>query len=181
MINEEDLIKIGKLGKPHGVDGEVAFVFTDDAFDQEGCDFIFLKIDGIQVPFYIEGYRFKSAAVAIVKLEGVDSIDDAKRLQGIEVWCDKSFAREEEAAPEPAEALTGYEIRDTNLGHIGTVTGIDAQTENVLLFGVDDKGGEIIIPLHDDLIASIDDGGRVITFDLPDGMIDLDKAEAITD
>ena len=181
MINEEDLTNIGKLGKPHGVDGEVAFVFTDDAFDQEGCEFLFIKIDGIHIPFHIDGYRFKSAAVAIVKFEGVDCIDDAKRLQGMEVWCDKSFAREEEDEPEPEEALTGYEIRDAKLGHIGTVTGIDAQTENILLLGEDDNGGEVIIPLHDDLIKDIDDGGRVITFDLPDGMIDLDKAVTETD
>ena len=36
MIKQEEVYKIGILGKPHGVRGEIQFRFTDDVFDQ--CD-----------------------------------------------------------------------------------------------------------------------------------------------
>ena len=34
MIKEEDVYKIGRLGKTHGVRGEISFLFDDDVFDR---------------------------------------------------------------------------------------------------------------------------------------------------
>ena len=34
MIREDDVYKIGRLGKPHGVKGEITFMFDDDIFDR---------------------------------------------------------------------------------------------------------------------------------------------------
>ena len=53
MIKEEDIYKIGKLGKPHGVQGEVSFPFTDDVFDRVDAEYLILKLDGIFVPFFM--------------------------------------------------------------------------------------------------------------------------------
>lgn len=73
MIREEDVYKIGRLGKTHGVKGELSFLFDDDVFDRVDADYLVLEVDGILVPFFIEEYRFKSDANAIMKLEGIDS------------------------------------------------------------------------------------------------------------
>ena len=55
-----DTFPIGRLGKPHGVKGEITFHFTDDIFDRVDADYVFLEIDGLQVPFFFEEYRFRS-------------------------------------------------------------------------------------------------------------------------
>ena len=34
MIRRDEVYKIGKLGKPHGVKGEITFAITDDVFDR---------------------------------------------------------------------------------------------------------------------------------------------------
>ena len=34
MIKRDELIKIGVFNKPHGIQGELAFTFTDDIFDR---------------------------------------------------------------------------------------------------------------------------------------------------
>ena len=60
MIERDELIKIGRFNKPHGVKGELSFTFTDDVFDRTDCPYIVCEIDGIFVPFFIEEYRFKS-------------------------------------------------------------------------------------------------------------------------
>ena len=49
MIKKETVYKIGKIGKPHGVDGEVSFHFDDDIFDRVDADYLILDIDGILV------------------------------------------------------------------------------------------------------------------------------------
>ena len=56
-----NVYKIGKLGKAHGVRGEVQMQFSDDVFDRTDADYVFLKIDGLLVPFFFEEYRFRSA------------------------------------------------------------------------------------------------------------------------
>lgn len=48
----EDVYQIGKIGKAHGVKGEVQMQFTDDVFDRTDADFVFLKVDGLLVPFF---------------------------------------------------------------------------------------------------------------------------------
>ena len=71
MIRQEEVYKIGKLGKTHGVKGELSFLFDDDVFDRVDADYLVLDLDGILVPFFIEEYRFRSDSNVILKLEGV--------------------------------------------------------------------------------------------------------------
>ncbi len=54
MIKREDVFKIGRLGKPYGIRGEISFQFDDDIFDRVECEYLILDMDGILVPFFIE-------------------------------------------------------------------------------------------------------------------------------
>ena len=74
MIREEDVYKIGTFNKPHGIHGELQFTFTDDIFDRVDADYVVCPMEGILVPFFIEEYRFKGNASALMKLENVDSV-----------------------------------------------------------------------------------------------------------
>ena len=47
MIKREEVYKIGRLGKAHGIRGEVSFLFDDDVFDRVDADYLILDIDGI--------------------------------------------------------------------------------------------------------------------------------------
>ena len=83
MITREELIRIGRFNKPHGVKGELSFTFTDDVFDRTECSYIVCEIDGIFVPFFIEEYRFKSDTTAFTVIDSekgvlgkIVSIDD---------------------------------------------------------------------------------------------------------
>ena len=40
MIRQEEVYKIGKIGKPHGVKGELSFLFYDDVFDRTDSDYV---------------------------------------------------------------------------------------------------------------------------------------------
>ena len=54
MIREEDVYRIGKIGKPHGVKGEVTMMFSDDVFDRVDAEYVVLMLDGILVPFFMK-------------------------------------------------------------------------------------------------------------------------------
>ena len=71
MIKKEEVYKIGRIGKPHGVHGELQLQFSDDVFDAVDADYLVLDIDGILVPFFMEEYRFRSDEIALMKLRVV--------------------------------------------------------------------------------------------------------------
>ena len=39
MITPEDVFQIGRLGRPHGVKGEITFQISDDVFDRVDAEY----------------------------------------------------------------------------------------------------------------------------------------------
>ena len=93
MIKREDVFKIGRLGKPHGIKGEVFFQFEDDIFDRVESEYLILDMDGILVPFFMEEYRFRSDYVALVKFQRIDSQERAAELTGANVYFPREVAQ----------------------------------------------------------------------------------------
>lgn len=67
MITPDDVFQIGRLGRPHGVKGEITFQISDDVFDRVDAEYLLLELDGILVPFFMEEYRFKSDETVLMK------------------------------------------------------------------------------------------------------------------
>ena len=169
MIKAEEVYKIGRLGKAHGVKGEVTFMFDDDVFDRVEADYLILEVDGILVPFFIEEYRFKSDANALMKFEGIDTQERARELTGCDVYFPRSLADEDETSVSWAE-LVGYSLIDSNTGNtIGEIVAIDDTTINILFELTDGK----LIPASDELIQHIDTKQHQIEINLPEGILEL--------
>ena len=168
MIKPEEVYRIGRLGKAHGVKGEVSLQFDDDIFDRVDCDYLVLDVDGILVPFFIEEYRFRSNTVALVKFEDVDTQLRAAELTGCDVYFPRALADEDDA---PALALlVGFDLFEANAGRtVGRIAAIDDTTANTL-FELEDGR---LIPASDDLVDNIDLKHRTITMRLPEGLLDL--------
>lgn len=168
MIRQEDVYKIGRLGKVHGVVGELTFLIDDDVFDRTDADYLILEVDGILVPFFIEEYRFKTDSTVLMKFDGIDTQDKARELTG----CDVYFPR---SASDDADTLSwaeiiGYQLVDSTKGtNVGRIAAIDDTTLNTL-FELEDGR---LIPASDELISDIDKENRIIKISLPEGILEL--------
>ena len=148
MIRREEVYKIGRLGKTHGVRGEISFLLDDDVFDRTDADYLILDIDGILVPFFIEEYRFKTDSNALMKFDGIDTQERARELTGCDVYFPRSLSDEDETNVSWAE-LVGYSLIDSNSGKtIGEIAAIDDTTINILFELTDGK----LIPASEELI-----------------------------
>jgi len=58
------------------------------------------------------------------------------------------------------------------------VTDVDTSTINTL-FVVDYQGEELLVPAQEEFIIDIDQKHKVITVDLPEGLIALDETEEV--
>lgn len=174
MIYREEVYKIGKLGKPHGVKGEVSFMLTDDVFDRVNIDYLILDIDGILVPFFIEEYRFRSDELALMKFEDIDTQEQARNLTGCEVFFPRHLSDSDEESLSWAEII-GFSLLDAQTGKtIGFIDSVDDNTINILFEVTTNEGKEILIPASEDLIEGVNAKERTITMHLPEGILDLD-------
>jgi len=168
MIRQEEVYRIGRLGKAHGVKGELTFMFDDDVFDRTDADYLVLEVDGILVPFFIEEYRFRSDTTALVKFEDIDTVERARQLTGCDVYFPRALADGDEAPS--LSMLVGFDLVDATTGtKVGTIAAIDDSTVN-LLFELEDGR---LIPANDDLITDIDTKHKVIKMNIPEGLLEL--------
>lgn len=172
MIKREDIVRIGKYAKPHGVKGELSFYFTDDSFDGSECPFLISELDGIPVPFALEDYRFKSDTTALVKLKNINSEEQARMLSNKEVFFPKEYLKEPEEGSAGWNYYVGYTLVDQNQRTIGTIVAIDDSTLNIL-FVVETDNTELLIPAAEEIIIDTDKENKKLSVDLPDGLLDL--------
>ena len=179
MIKPQQVYPIGRIGKPHGVKGEMNFMFDDDVFDRTDADYIIIETEGILVPFFFEEYRFRNDDTAIIKLEGIDTQEQAREFTNCPVFFERSMAENAEDdsslfSSQKSRQIVGFTIIDAQTGKsIGTVKDIDDSTINVLLVIEDDNRNEVLIPASEDLINAVDIQRQTITMHIPDGLLAL--------
>lgn len=171
MIRKEEVFKIGIINKPHGIKGEVSFTFTDDIFDRvEDCDYLVLLLDGIMVPFFMEEYRFKSDSTVLVKFEGIDTAEAARKFTNVEVYYPKKYMEETEDISS-WNFFVGYKVQDVNHGMLGEITDVDDTTMNVL-FVIEQEGEELLLPAHEEFIVDLDRKKHILIVDIPEGLLE---------
>ena len=174
MIRQEDCYKIGKITKPHGLKGEVNFMFTDDIWDRVESEYLICDVDGILVPFFLEEYRFRSDSTALLKFEDLDTADDVQFLVNSDVYFENKFVEESEADEVALNFFIGFKMLDgDNNTEIGTIVEIDDKTENWLFIVERPEGSEVMIPAHEEFIKEIKQETKEMVMDLPLGLLDL--------
>ena len=171
MPEARALLQIAKVQKSNGTEGGLLFSFRD--IRPEDIDLkepVFIEFDGLPVPFFIESFAKKGNDKAIVRLTDIASFDDAEEVVGRAVYAyEDTIAEDEEDDGMHLEDFVGWTIAGEE-GTIGEVTDYEDIPGNPCLY-VDVDGEQVMIPLHDDFVVSIDPEEGVIVMNLPDGLI----------
>jgi 16S rRNA processing protein RimM len=173
MIKRDEIIRIGQFNKPHGLNGEISFTFTDDIFDREESPYIVCPIDGIFVPFFIEEYRFRSDSSALFKLVDVDTAEQAKMFTNLEVYYPKKYIDDDESFESGKDYFLDYKVFDAEYGELGVITSIDDSTVNVLFVIEKDDEDDILVPAVDEYVESINHKKKEIHLKLPHGFLHI--------
>jgi len=174
MIKQEEVLKIGQFGKPHGIKGEISLITNSDVFDDSDDPYIICDINGILVPFFIEEYRYKSENVILVKLENIDSDEAVREFTNRDVFypLDEMGEENDLIGDITWDSFIGFQVTDEKHGPLGMITGVDESTMNVLLqIRQDDK--EILIPAVEEIITAADHTEKQLTVSVPEGLLDL--------
>ena len=149
------LIAYGKITKAHGLSGGLKLLpFSRLPENLNSITRIFIDSPGNRPePFTLEECRFEKGS-AVIRLEGIGSIEEAEKLIGRDVYIEKSDL------PELGEGefywfeLIGLDVYTEGGGYAGKVESlIDRALQSVLV--VRDGEKEVLIPLSEPIIKEI--------------------------
>jgi|GEM_PF-816847 len=169
MISTDDLFHVGFISKTHGYSGYFYLSFVSSFFPSDKLKgFVFLMINEKAVPFYIENCLELTDKYALIKIEDLNTKEDIAAYSGLKVYLEKKLWQDclnlTNISP---TVLTGFKLLDVDHKIVGTVTNVTASPAHYLL----ELNNESLVPLHNDLIISIDENNKTIIMDLPEGLL----------
>ncbi len=176
MIALDRLTDIGTFAKPHGIKGEItAAIDADTAEALKEIGHIFVPVDGLVVPFTVEGIRPKSSETVLLTLKGISDEKKASALANKDIYVETELLPEELANDEDGfylDDLIGFTVICGGKA-LGTIADYDDSTANILFKVATAEGGELLIPADDSLIDAVDPEKSTIEMTLPEGLLDL--------
>jgi 16S rRNA processing protein RimM len=168
-----DMALVGRIARAHGNKGQVIVNLETDFPHERFAEGNVLVVEqgGRQVERRIAAVRFQQGR-PIVALDGIVTMNDAEALAGADLKMPASAL-----APLPEKTyyrhdLVGCDVRDTSGRAIGRVAGVEGPLERSLL-RVEGDRGELLIPMVEGILVSVDPAAKVIVVDPPDGLLEL--------
>lgn len=172
MAGDIEYYRIGKLVSAFGLKGEM--ILKHDLGKKTGLKdlkaiFTEEKKQAF-IPWFMEQARIKSESEVYLKLEGVNTREQAIALTQKEVWLPEVDFKKYSAKSSPINLL-GFDIveNDQILGKILEVV----EQPHQILCKIERAGKEALIPLHENTIVRIDRPRKKVIVQLPEGLLEI--------
>jgi 16S rRNA processing protein RimM len=170
-MDKSETFHLGYIAKLHGFKGEVSlFLDVTDPSPYKNIDLVFIEIDGQLVPHFISSLQLKNKGFAAVKFEGVDSEEQARKLNRKNVFLPASMLPELKGREFYDHEVVGFTIIDRDFGAVGTLGAVIDNAVNPLLQVFRDTK-EVLIPLGKDTVQKVDRNQKELHIVSPPGLI----------
>ncbi|MEU8225003.1 ribosome maturation factor RimM [Kribbella sp. NPDC048915] len=174
------LVTVGRIGRAHGIKGEVGIDVRTDEPDRRFADGAVVVTDA-KVPrrLTVASSRWHSGRL-LVKFAEVPDRTAAEQLRNLFVQCD---VPDDERPEDPDEYydrdLIGLAVRTADGADVGEVTDVVHLPAQDLLEIRRTAGNTVLVPMVEELVPEIElDKGYVVVADRP-GLLDPDGAEVV--
>ncbi|MBR0359187.1 MAG: hypothetical protein IIX37_07665, partial [Selenomonadaceae bacterium] len=175
-LSNSAMQQVAQVLKSNGTDGELVMGFREIAPEDINLqEPVFIIFDGLPVPFYIESFTKRGNTKALVRLTDICSQEDVEEIAGKAVYVDDASIPEMSLEEDGFAALVGWTLLTPAEGgdeliEIGEITDFIDIPNNPCI-EVETENGAVMIPLHEDLILSIDPEYQEIIMQIPEGLI----------
>ena len=173
MFEKEDCFNLGSIARLHSFKGELSiFLDVDDPKEFKGLESVFVEIDNILVPFFIEHILIRNKGFAVVKFEDVNTEEKARRLLKKKLYLPLDFLDDLEDDEFYLFEVEGFKVIDAVHGDIGNIVKILDYKTNPM-YEINFNGKEILIPKQDQFFDRIDWDTETIYLKAPEGLMDM--------
>ena len=164
---------LGKITKKHSFKGELILnLDTDEPEIYENLQSIFININGKLIPYFIEKSILQKKLTLRIKFEDINSEQEASSIINKAVYLPLENLPKLQGKKFYYHEIIGYNVVDSNYGDIGLIIKVD-DTSSQSIFIIKNKGGEILIPINDNIIETINRENKSVYISAPNGLIDL--------
>ncbi len=169
------MVLVGRIARPHGLRGQVV-VNPETDFPAErfgvGAGLWVKQAAGVR-ELQVATVRFHQRR-PVIGFEGIDSIDAAETLAGLELRVPAEVLQPLEPGRFYHHELIGVRVETLDGAVVGEVIRVDGGTGGSRLV-VAGRRGEVLIPLALDICVEIDVAAGRIRIDPPDGLLELNE------
>ncbi len=192
------MLQVAQVLKSNGTDGELVLGFREIAPEDINLqEPVFIIFDGLPVPFYIESFQKRGNTKALVRLTDICSQEDVEEIAGKAVYIEEDSLPEMSLEEDGFAALVGWvlltpagipdqvgedektvgddeemagEDEEMELYEVGEITDFIDIPNNPCI-EVETENGAVMIPLHENLIISVDPENRELIMEVPEGLL----------
>jgi 16S rRNA processing protein RimM len=167
-VSEARVLEVGRIGRAHGLRGEVAVTFLSDRPERVAPGSTFsARSEGNTPRELVIAESRRHQQRWLLHFEGVDDRDAAATLTGLVLYAPELPGHDEELW---VHELVGASVVDMRGQALGTVAAIEANPAHDLL--VLDAGALIPVTFVVEHGGDVQ-GGRRVVVDVPDGLLEL--------
>ncbi|MBI9069424.1 MAG: 16S rRNA processing protein RimM [Salinivirgaceae bacterium] len=172
-MQKQDCLHIGTIIKTHGIHGELILEAKDPDLIENIKESVFLEIEGLLVPFFIDNISAQSTERFRIKFQWVDSDQSAKKIKHSFVYISNSeVTLSDDNFTTSPSLLENFTVIDKIHGELGIIEEIIQSNENQLMV-IKSSNKELLIPYHNDFIKKVNSKKKLIYIETPEGLIDL--------
>lgn len=165
---------LGKVLKTHGKQGEL-IISSEQNFPEnfQHMESLFIEINEQVVPFFLERVISKTLTTAIIKLEDIDTLEEARELTELNWHLPGEFLHKESSTVMPdLEKLTGFTLIDQHDQEIGVIEGYQDIPSNALL-KIRHHANLVDVPVNQETVHYIDPQKKILKIEIPEGLLDI--------
>jgi 16S rRNA processing protein RimM len=176
-MNIETCYYLGYTSKVHGKQGEL-IIKLDVDFPEEytNLESVFIQLnkkDNSLIPFFISNSQLLNNGSLKIKIEDINSIDEAKPLIGKELYLPLNTLPELSGTKFYYHEIINYEVIDSVKGNIGKIKHVLDYPTQAIFEIINSNKQEILIPITDEIITKVDRENKTINIITPEGLIDI--------
>jgi 16S rRNA processing protein RimM len=166
-------VVVGRIGRPHGVRGEVTVeVRTDDSDLRFTPGAVLLTDPTSRGPITVEGARWHRE-ILLLTIAGVDSRETAETYRNTELLVPLADLPELDDPEDFYDhQLVGLTARSTDGTVLGEVAAVRHEGADLLVVRRP-EGGEALIPFVAAIVPTVDLDGGYLVVDPPEGLLEL--------
>lgn len=169
-MNDDQLFTAGVVTGIHGLRGDLKVrALSGDSSAIDSVTTITLK-QGQSSSLHNVTKIKRHKGLFLVKLEAIDSAESAQTFIGSDVLISRDSLSELEDDEFYWYQLEGLNVVDDRLGPLGQVVDIFTTPAHDILVVNGDRG-EILVPVVDEFIRSVDNELKIMHVDLPEGLV----------
>lgn len=172
IMSHDKHFRIGTFIKTKGLKGELQLYVDYENLDAIDFKTVFVDMAGKLVPYFVESVKYHHNNTAYFFLEDQDTIEKASRLVKKDVYLPDKLKPKKKKGDFTLMDLEGFIAIDENEGELGEIIHIQELPQQFIAT-VHYKNCEVLFPLNEDIIKSIDAVQGIVLVDLPEGLLDI--------